>query len=93
MPVLAVLARVLEERRGRAGGEEAAGGVGEGDVDGERERGEEVEQGDAEQLRLQHRRAQAPHAHPPHFPGADLDGIPGVPVHTQNFCGSQWDSS
>ena len=70
--VLAVPGRVLEERRlrrGGGGGQEAgapAAGVGEGDVERERECGEEVEQRDAQQLRLQHWRA--PHAHPPHHP-------------------------
>lgn len=70
VPVLAVPGRVPEERLGRGGeGQEteaaAAAGVGEGDVERGRERGEEVEQGQAQQLGLQHRGA--PHAHrPPH---------------------------
>lgn len=69
----AVVARVLEERRRRRGGAggaeeevegQAARGVGEGDVERERERGEEVEQREAEQLVLQQRGP--PHAHPRH---------------------------
>lgn len=74
VPVLAVARRVPEERQlllglGGDQGQEAeaaaAAGVGEGDVERGRERGEEVEQRQAQQLGLQHRGA--PHAHrPPH---------------------------
>jgi len=89
VPVLAVAGRVPEERlgRGREGQEAdaaAAAGVGEGDVERGRERGEEVEQGQAQQLGLQHRGA--PHAHrPPHACHAG-DGGSGRAVQPAGGC-------